>query len=893
MNIGLAQDSGYLEKAASFIYSDKDSSLFYIEKQINLLKGKNEPLELLEAITYKTFVAGYYSDLTTLKNTIALEADIYNNLSDSLSNTQEGFDIGSMLLYDQGKYHYKLNQYDKARDAFFKIIERIESNNDISIRKDHSFLTVSNSYLALMYIDELKYEVAEEFYNENLRLHKLNNDTETTFLETQNLLAELKLLRNENSESIHLARKSVNRYEEIGPEKQLNSYISTSQLLIDNYLEIEQLDSAQYFINQTKPYLEKRKRFANSFNRLQADLYIKQKAYDKAENEYLQILTNLESTGNHFEKIRIYLRLGKLYTLKEDNEAAREIYGKGLSLINDEELRGSNYLIKKIELLSESNQLLSKEGENEKLELAVKQGQELVKTIDLLKLSFINDSDKQNLINASISGIEYSLDALNKLYAKQENDNHLEAAFQLIENSKNSILLDALTRNKASSFSGIPEDMLEEEKRLRVTINNLQKEKSEESKAELFKVKNDYNNLIELFESDYPKYYQLKYAKNIPSVKELQNELDNNTLFLNFFSGNNTMHIVSVSKEKKRLTTIENSENLSNQIIALTKLLSDPKSDIKELNVISTKLYEQLLKPVIQDKYINIIIAADGVLHYLPFEALFNGGNYVVDQYICSYVNSASLLSELKSKPTIKKNKLLAFAPRFSKKSNDSQLQPLPNNEKEANTIAGYFRGSIFKGEQASKASFADNLESYNILHLATHAIVDNETPEYSYLAFTEDDTEDSFLYVNDLYATNMNAKLITLSACETGLGKLQKGEGMISLSRAFFYAGASSIAHTLWKANDNSSSQIMQGFYEELSEGKPKNEALRNAKLNFINANSDNNLSHPYYWAGFVISGDTTPVTSSNKKWAWFLVVLVPVFLVISSNKRRRNNAA
>ncbi|MFP2997075.1 CHAT domain-containing protein [Spongiivirga sp. MCCC 1A20706] len=890
MTYCLSQDLGNREKAASFIYSNKDSALFYINKEIDWAKRNNYTLKLLEALSDKSSIASYYSDLSILQKSVSEEQLVFRKLPDSIIYSDKGFKYKCKLAYDKGLYNYKLNNFYTAKKAFFLLTELIESNQNEEIRKSYNaYSTVANSYLALMYADELKYEVAEEFYNENLRLHKRYNSSETTVYDTKNLIAGLKLDQGDLLSCVKICRESISYYNEIQPMNQINSFISISQILIESYLKLEKIDSAQYFINKTKPYLEKRKRFTNSFNRLQADLYIEQNNFNKAEDEYLKILANLESTDNSFEKIRIYLRLGKLYTLKENNETANKMYNEGLSLIGNEESPGSNYLIKKIELLSESNKILSENEDEKKLKRAVNQGRELISTIDLLKLSFINDGDKQNLINASISGIEYSLDALNKLNNIQENDEYLEAAFQLVENSKNSILLDALTRNKASSFSGIPDDQLEEEKRLRVTIANLQKDTSEESKAELFDTKNEYNNLIELFETEYPRYYQLKYAKNTPTLSELREDLDEKTLFLNFFEGNNAVHIIAISKNQKHYTSIANSKNVSEQIINFSKLLADPKSDKAEIKQVSKKLYDQLLKPLLKTDYQNLVIAADGILHSLPFEALYTGDNYLINQYACTYVNSASLLTELKFKPTNKGDKLLAFAPVFTKKSKNNQLQPLPNNTKEASKIASFFRGDVLKGKAANKSNFTTIINDYNIIHLATHAIIDNETPEYSYLAFSEEDSKESLLYVNDLYATNINANLVTLSACETGLGKLQKGEGMISLSRAFFYAGASSIAHTLWKVNDNASSQIMEGFYKELANGKPKDEALRNAKLNFIDANSDNNYSHPYYWAGFVISGDTAPLTSKNRKWAWFIIILLPTLLVIYNRKRKK----
>ncbi len=888
--IGQGQDTEYLKKASSYIYTNKDSALFYIEKEINLLKDKNKPLDLLEAITYKTFVSGYYTDLTTFKTALDLETKIYNGLSDSLKNSENGFDLGSMVLYDQGQYYYKLNDYDRARNAFFKIVKRIENKHDSIIKKNNSFLTVSNSYLATMYTDELKYEIAEEFYNENLRLHELYEDSKTSILYTKNLLAELKLFQNKNSESIRLARESINYYEKLGPDTQLNSYISSSQILIDNYLELNKLDSAQYYINKTKPYLSQRKRFINSFNRLQADLLVKKEEYELAEKTYTNILKDLERSDNNLEQALIFRRLGKLHEQKGAPDLANDYYLKGINHVNNQEEITATHRVRLIELLAASNKILSNSANQEYLQLTLNQGQQLVNAVDSLKVSFINDGDKQNLIDASISGIEYSLKAVSKMHSAKPNLGNIEKAFDLIEKSKNNILLDALTKTKASNYSGIPLAELENEKRLRVTINNLQRDRSEVARSALFEAKQEYKKLIDQFETEYPKYYQLKYNTKNPTIQELKQQLPKNSLFLDFFVGSESTYLVTVSKQDSRFITIKNNAALKKKTIQFATLLSDHKSDLTVLKNLSSELYKTLIDPIVKSDTKHLIIAADGFLHYLPFEVLYNGSQYNIEQYSFSYANSASLLSQLKSKPHFQNKKLLAFAPNFpASNNNNTQLQSLPNNKKEVASILNFFDGKSLINEEASLKNFKTMLDKYGIVHLATHAIVDNADPEYSYLAFSVNENEENTMYVNDLYATNINANLVTLSACETGLGKLQKGEGMISLSRAFFYAGASSIAHTLWKVNDNASSKIMEGFYKELAEGKPKDQALRNAKLNFIDTNNDNNYSHPYYWAGFVISGDTSPVTSSSKKWAWFFVILLPALLVIYNRKNKK----
>jgi len=151
--------------------------------------------------------------------------------------------------------------------------------------------------------------------------------------------------------------------------------------------------------------------------------------------------------------------------------------------------------------------------------------------------------------------------------------------------------------------------------------------------------------------------------------------------------------------------------------------------------------------------------------------------------------------------------------------------------------------------------------------------------PEFSNLSFSSE--EDGKLFISELYNMNLNADLAVLSACNTGAGNLEKGEGLINVSRAFTYAGVPSTVTSLWKVPDQETSQIMISFYRYLKEGKPKNEALQMAKLDYLTNTKDNALKHPYYWAGFVVSGDIEPISNSNSLWIYGLGILLLLGLI------------
>jgi CHAT domain-containing protein len=191
-------------------------------------------------------------------------------------------------------------------------------------------------------------------------------------------------------------------------------------------------------------------------------------------------------------------------------------------------------------------------------------------------------------------------------------------------------------------------------------------------------------------------------------------------------------------------------------------------------------------------------------------------------------------------------------------------IRPLPATETETEAIFKLYNGNNLKAKvllhsNANEKSIkSGELEQYKVLHFATHGFVNSERPELSGLLLAQDTTggEDGVLYSGEIYNLKLNADLVVLSACETGLGKIQKGEGIIGLTRALLYAGAKNIIVSLWQVPDNSTSDLMVDFYKNLLISKGQlsySEALRNAKLKMISEGSNTN---PYFWSPFILIG-------------------------------------
>ena len=297
-------------------------------------------------------------------------------------------------------------------------------------------------------------------------------------------------------------------------------------------------------------------------------------------------------------------------------------------------------------------------------------------------------------------------------------------------------------------------------------------------------------------------------------------------------------------------------------------------------------IHEKLLTPLSNLLTKEVIVVPDGVLGYVPFDVLlsempkeattFKSHAYFGKNHIVSYNYSATLWQEMlnkkhKTEPT--KN-FIGFAPYYNGDtlllsnlfSHDlamrKGLDSLKYSGEEVFKAQKLMHGESVLDKKATKETFEKIAGDYRIVHLATHGKANDKIGDYCFLAFTEqkDSLNNELLYVRDIYNLSLNADLVVLSACETGIGELKRGEGIVSLARAFAYAGAKSIVTTLWSVNDKSTMQIMENFYRQLKNGASKDEALWKAKQAYLDK-SNKNQAHPYFWSAFIPIGDMRAV--------------------------------
>jgi CHAT domain-containing protein len=312
-----------------------------------------------------------------------------------------------------------------------------------------------------------------------------------------------------------------------------------------------------------------------------------------------------------------------------------------------------------------------------------------------------------------------------------------------------------------------------------------------------------------------------------------------------------------------------------------------------EYQITAFKLYTKLVQPVagfLPGK--KVIIIPDEELNYLSFESLiqniipsdtvsFRNLPYLIKSNPVSYAPSSTIFAMIKKGRMPELNQgVLALAPSTSiltrsmlannaalAQQLQGDLDDLPGAAWEAENILKIMKGKKLIGEEATEAEFKKLAPSYDIIHFATHARIDDENPLSSILSFYpyDDQGEDGKLHTYEIYNLDLKGELAVLSACSTGNGKLQKGEGVISLARAFTYSGMPSVIMTLWDVEDISTGNIVPFFYRLLLEGYDKDIALQYAKLKYLKRTKPEIETHPAFWSGFVLYGNNRGFRHKN----------------------------
>ncbi|HEX9029218.1 MAG TPA: CHAT domain-containing tetratricopeptide repeat protein, partial [Anaerolineales bacterium] len=346
-------------------------------------------------------------------------------------------------------------------------------------------------------------------------------------------------------------------------------------------------------------------------------------------------------------------------------------------------------------------------------------------------------------------------------------------------------------------------------------------------------------------------------------TEPIQPYLDPDTLLLEYYLTQGRLVGFWVTAERIRAIRLPTDLAQIQRLLKLfwLNLKTIPRSSVDRMSSLIAnaqgilfKLYQQLIFPFTEPNtgedgsalhtYRRLVIVPHGPLHYMPFQALYDGQRYLLEQHELSYLPGASFLRySREARPS--GQGLLSIG--------HSYQGNLPFTLQEAGTIADLWPGQAILEEQATLAQVRKAMPGPRLLHLATHGDFRPDNPLFSGLAL-----EDGWLTTLDVFSLHLNASLVTLSACQTGRSVIGGGDEMLGLMRSFLAAGAASLVSTLWAVEDYSTAQLMQAFYQNLSAGQTKGAALQQAQLGLLHGSPGNDrYQHPYFWAPFFLVGD------------------------------------
>lgn len=491
---------------------------------------------------------------------------------------------------------------------------------------------------------------------------------------------------------------------------------------------------------------------------------------------------------------------------------------------------------------------------------------------------------------------ESCIDLLFYSYQENSKSTYFYSALQYAEMNKASVLKDNYV--KQSLLEKHPNDslLLKEQQLLKtqelLTSNLIKKQlgyeatKNDSLNKQLLDVSIALKAVQKAIEHTYPN------ATSIINIEKLQEQLKTDeAILVEYFYGRQAIYQFIISEKHIDFIKIPLQETTQNSLVNFIHLFDNASAinnNIKAYTSEAFTAYNVLGIEKMSSKE-NLIIIPDGLLNFLPFEALltketlttnFTSMPFLVTSHNVVYNSSIDFYLNNKQLPTQEKN-ILGIFPVFENTS-----QPLTYSISEAKSLEKQTKATLYMHDEATKQQFLNSVAEYNMLHLSTHATSGDFINPAS-IAFYDEP-----MLLNELYSLNIKPNLVVLSACETGVGKLQKGEGAMSIARGFQYAGAKNVLFSLWQINDASTTEIMNRFYKVFSKNHAVSYANRQSKLLYINDASISNLKKsPYYWSAFVYYGSI----SKPQKTSYVIYYIIGIFLVLIivfliTRKRRKH---
>lgn len=904
--------------------------------------GKDIPADSIQALAYhKLGVSYYYLDayekaISSFKTALAIRRQLFpethsdiikglHNIGDCYYLNQEA-EPALQFLHESLALQLGKPQKDSAQLALTYKVLGITYSSLGNVKKSEEYLLAAESYYKILYQEE-PWKLAN-IYLDMADLYIRREEANATIKYAEKALREYQSLEEKYDEDWLGMAKAYNNLA-LGYE--LKDAVNEAIANYQNAIRINE----KYESSPQKELLKNYNNIAYAYRKAgnyQAALQFINKALQAVEANREQT-TPVDYADFLHTKVTI---LNKLEQFQE----ALSIQQKGINLAAPDIKQQDAFAnpspdhtlltdkINFVEYLEEKGKafygLAQQKKSEEQLKAAVATYEVAAQCIDDIRRGYQSDASKSFMTEKAKPILIQAIQAAVNLWEQTGEQQYLEQAFRFAERSKAIILLEAIQESSAKTIAGIPTELNRREQQLKATISKLERAqyKAQSEGAEnlldlnnqLIASRNQLEALVDTFERYYPEYHKAKYSSDFVDIATIQQELlSANQAMIQYCVGEKETFAFYISKEKTFVVRLPLSksnlfgwiqhvrEGLEQGAFADISLRSQEQQYQlnKQYADNAWLLYQNLFAPLAATITLpeSLILLPDDCLGAIPFDALltqpmkeaknnFQDYPYLIKKHQISYSYSATLLQRMRQHSYRSKRQVLAFAPSFTAHKPviagnlRSTLLPLIYNEEEVQTIKKLFPATAFAGIGADKATFLQQAARYSYLHLSTHALVDEENNDFSFVAFTQTaDTldEQQLLYLNDVYNLSLQADMVVLSACQTGLGDINTGEGIISIARAFAYAGASSVVATLWNVNDKATKDVIVHFYEQLQQKHSKDMALRHAKQQLI---EEGIFAHPYYWSGIVAYGNMAAVTPRTP-WYWIVIPILTLAIV------------
>lgn len=794
-------------------------------------------------------------------------------------------------LKERGKIKESISIYEKALKIY-------QQHNLTTYRIiSYCLKPLANNYTRIG-----DYKRADELFKYTISIAKQKKNQKELIATYLNLSIKYQSLGN-IKKAIALLREAI----DLKPKKKqlssLYSQLAKNELLLKHYNT-----AYKVVLKSEKLDVDSKNKITN--NATLSKYYIFKKEYEKALN---LLFENLKQKSSKRRKAKTFIEIASVFSLNHKYKKSLLYLNQALTTLLPSYKPNTIFDIPKKHFFYAENTIkeaLDAKGlileKMKKYDLAIAHYQSSFAVENLLRNSYLSQKAKLIQQSENRKRSEKIIALYDVLYQRKPSDSILFHMIKVMEHAKATVLSSVLT--KQTKYASIKNDSLyiaylQLQKDIafydsKIQTESLKTHPNIDFLAELNKKKTELNTnytvLNAKIQDRYPFLKQLDY--NIDFKETIKSLLHKKQYIFYFFNTKSNLYVFRLGNHITSYKKIKKTNSYNDILQNYVSFFSDGNPNKIDNHISNYKNTAYNLYNLFFDKEDlkddDLIIIPDQLLNFVPFDALLtkraSSNNYeklpyFVRQSRISYGYSLTVLTQLqKLKKRKKRKKLIAFFPVF--KNNYLNLNELKFTKEEKKTIAKYYDGTFLEGKKATKKAFLKKAANYDIIHISTHA----DGGDFKHPAKIE--FYDAPLSLLEVYGLHFNSNLMVLSACETGIGKLEKGEGVMSLSRGFSYAGIPNLVVSQWKVNDKSTGILMGNFYKNLKNSNAISFSLQQAKKDYLDSTDINVYKkNPYYWAGFIFVG-AVPNSHHSLNWIYAIGLIFLIFLVFILYKVKKN---